>query len=61
VTPQERNARAYCLSIGANPDEPVSGYPTPSFFWFIGDRQWVEAPRWCWYVGAKIQHHHAAE
>jgi hypothetical protein len=61
VTPQERNARAYCLSIGANPDEIVGGYPTPKFFWRTGIREWVKAPRWSWYVGAKIQQQHAAE
>jgi hypothetical protein len=57
VTPQERNARAYCLSIGANPDEPVSGVNKEAF----GHGHRVTAPRWSWYVGAVVQHQHAAE
>ncbi len=53
MTPQERNDRAYCLSIGANPDEIVWGY--------AGQKVKSHAPRWRFYVGAKIQQQHAAE
>jgi hypothetical protein len=57
VTPQERNARAYCLSIGADPDELVWGVrPAP-----FGQVNQFTMPRWRWYVGAKIQQQHAAE
>lgn len=27
----------------------------------FGHAEQITQPRWCWYVGAKIQHHHAAE
>ncbi|MGX9980684.1 hypothetical protein [Methylobacterium fujisawaense] len=57
MTHQERNARAYCLSIGANPDELVWG-PANDFF---RPKARIQAPRWHWYVGAKIQQQHAAE
>jgi predicted RNA-binding protein with PUA-like domain len=57
VTPQERNARAYCHSIFADPDELVWG-PANSFF---RPKARVKKPRWQWYVGAVVQHQHAAE
>lgn len=57
MTLQERNARAYCLSIGANPDELVWGPAND----FSRPKARVRAPRWHWYVGAKIQQQHAAE
>lgn len=60
MSDQERSARAYCHSISANPDEIIWGYsqkaaPIPK------GRVRSHAPRWQWYVGAKIQHSHAAE
>jgi hypothetical protein len=57
VTPQERNARAYCHSIGADPDEIVWGLrPCP-----FGQVNRFSQARWRWYVGAKIQQQFAAE
>jgi hypothetical protein len=53
MSDQERSARAYCHSISANPDEIVWGGGR------IQNRTYK--PRWQWYVGAKIQHSHAAE
>lgn len=53
MTPAEQSARAYCHSIGADPDEIVWGGGR------LRDR--ICKPRWCWYVGAKIEHKHAAE
>lgn len=57
MTSSERNARAYCLSIGADPDEII---------WAIdshrnGSRVKVHDRRWRFYIGAVIQHRHAAE
>lgn len=44
---EEREARAYCESIGADPDELIWGG------WGTGDRiEWLQAPRWTWYRGA---------
>jgi len=53
MTSAEQSARRYCHSIGADPDEMVWG----------GGRltERTYKPRWRWYVGAKIQHKHAAE
>jgi hypothetical protein len=45
-TAEEARARAYCESIGADPDEVVAGCD-----WGARFRQ----PRWRWYVGAVIQ------
>lgn len=42
----EANARAYCISIGADPDELVNGYARD-----IRPRLWISAPRWQWYLG----------
>lgn len=43
---QEQDARAYCVSIGADPDEVVSGcMPHRS------PRQWVRMSRWRFYLG----------
>jgi hypothetical protein len=44
----ERNARAYCRSIGADPDEWVEGVDELRF----GTRERMSCPRWRWYVGA---------
>lgn len=43
MSPAERNARAYCLSIGADPDAKVKG-------WL--ERRLVIWPRWMFYRGA---------
>jgi hypothetical protein len=43
MTPRERKARSYCLTINADPDELVWGY-------FLNNPERVQAPRWCWYV-----------
>lgn len=50
MTPREieARARAYCESIGANPDETIRGY----FDTGVGHAEWTTAPRWCWYRGA---------
>jgi hypothetical protein len=45
MQPQELNARAYCIHIGANPDEVIWGYI---------QRQFVRMPRWWWYRGAEM-------
>jgi len=46
VSPVERNARAYCLKLGLNPNEIVFGT-------LEGRAGWCSAPRWCWYQGAR--------
>lgn len=43
----EPQARLYCQSIGADPDEVVWGY-------VMGERTRVYCARWRWYVGAKV-------
>lgn len=45
---EERDARAYCESIGADPDADVSGY----FDTGAGQAMWLSAPRWTWYRGS---------
>lgn len=45
----EQNARAYCRSIGADPDEWVDGHDEIRF----GTRLRMSQPRWRWYVGAR--------
>lgn len=64
MTSAEQTARAYCHSIGADPDEVVGGYSAPVLPVLRGWREarvWTTCPRWRWYIGAKIQHKHAAE
>jgi hypothetical protein len=56
VSTQEQRARAYCHSIGANPDAMVSGVN-----WRFGHADRITQARWRWYVGAVIQQQHAAE
>jgi hypothetical protein len=43
MNPLQKAARAYCLSIGADPEEIVWGY------WVTTKREWISAPRWSWY------------
>lgn len=43
---QEQDARAYCASIGADPDEVVSGYIRHH-----SACHWTRMPRWRWYLG----------
>jgi hypothetical protein len=57
MTSEERNARAYCHSIGANPDEVVWGLKPGAF----GQVRRISQARWRFYVGARIQQQHAAE
>ena len=38
---REKTGRAYCRSIGANPDEVVRGYSETG--------EWIERVRWWWY------------
>lgn len=45
----ERNARAYCEMIGADPDELVSGVDVP-----MGIKEPITVPRWCWYKDANL-------
>lgn len=45
----ERNARAYCELIGADPDELVRGVDVP-----LGIREPITVPRWCWYKDANV-------
>ena len=57
MTSQERNARDYCHSIGADPDEEIDCWQShPN-----GGGYFTQATRWRLYVGAVIQHRHAAE
>ena len=46
----EDKARAYCVSIGADPDELIVGWSRNK--WGGLDR--YESERWRWYVGAEI-------
>lgn len=57
MTSQERNARAYCLSIGADPDEIIWGVNYQQH----GSRIKVHDRRWRFYIGAVIELRHAAE
>lgn len=44
MSPLQKRARSYCETIDADPDELVWGY------WVDNNgRNWVSAPRWCWY------------
>lgn len=54
---QERNARAYCRSIGSDPDEVVKAWHGYAH----GSGYFTAAPRWTLYLGAVIQQQHAAE
>lgn len=44
----EKNARAYCLSIGADPDEIVFGFQRHGTDGMLK----YESERWRWYMGA---------
>ena len=57
MTYQERHARDYCRSIGADPDEPVKAWRG----YRGGGGYYAKAPRWTLYIGAVIEHQHAAE
>jgi hypothetical protein len=51
VSDQERRARSYCESIGADPDELVLGVLSldqPA----LSERVFFTQSRWRWYVGA---------
>lgn len=53
----EDQARAYCRSIGADPDQEVGGYLASTGMAFgqwraVPSRRWVRQSRWRWYVGA---------
>jgi hypothetical protein len=56
MTSQERNARDYCLSIGADPDEVIERWWGSTYGGYF-----TQSPRWLLYIGAVIQHRHAAE
>jgi len=47
----ESNARAYCRSIGADPDEIIVGFNREGDFGLVR----YESERWRWYVGAVIE------
>jgi len=49
MSPEDR-AKAYCASIGADPDEIVVGFRRYRDGFLHRDRK----PRWQWYVGAEL-------
>ena len=57
MSTQEQRARAYCRSIGANPDQVVKSWHG----FEAGGGYFTTAPRWTLYLGAVIQQQHAAE
>lgn len=57
MTSQERNARDYCHSIGADPDALVRGYDFKTY----GHRGVMVQLRWRWYVNAVVTQKEAAE
>lgn len=44
MNPLQQRGRAYCISIGLDPDEKVSGYWVDQW-----GRRWIQMPRWAWY------------
>jgi len=51
MSPGEANARAYCKSIGADPDEIIVGWQRDK----RGTLEKFESERWRWYVGATVE------
>jgi hypothetical protein len=48
MNPREANARAYCLSIGLDPDEIIIGWQRHGEDGMLK----YEGERWRWYLGA---------
>lgn len=46
MSAEQADARRYCLSIGADPDEMVFGYVIDDYRFAY---QWVSSPRWSFY------------